>query len=79
MLADGWDANGQLWHVSYALPLIAPELPGVVVFPFFVYDLQKDAYEATGLFNDLPRHYQVVPRRRDGYFSPEALAGEGVR
>ena len=79
LLYDGWDGKGRLWHVAHALPLIVPELPGVVTFPSVAYDLVKGRYAALYLLNESQLHYQVVPRRPDDYFSPAALAGEGVR
>jgi hypothetical protein len=79
LLSDGWDANGQLWHVGYALPFIVPELPAVVTSPYVIYDLAKRGYAASSLFNYGARHYEVVPRRPEDAFSPAALAGEGVR
>ena len=79
LLADGWDANGQLWHTGYTLPVIIPEHPGVITAPFVIYDLVKRGYAASSLFNERPRQYQAVPRRAEDYFSAAALAGEGVR
>lgn len=79
LLYDGWDGKGRLWHAAHALPLIVPELPAVVTFPSVAYDLVKERYAALYLLNDSRIHYQVVPRRPDDYFSPAALAGEGVR
>lgn len=65
LLADGWDARGQLWHVSHALPFLAPELPALVVLPYVVYDLVKGGYAASSLFNEGRSHYQIVERRPD--------------
>ena len=79
LLYDGWDVTGRLWHVAHALPLIVPELPAVVTFPSAAYDLVEGRYAALYLLNDSRIHYQAVPRRPDDYFSPAALAGEGVR
>ena len=79
LLADGWDANGQLWHVSHALPTMVPELPAVVVTPYVLYDLLRNGYVASSLFNEGQRHYQVTPRKPEDYFSPAALVAEGIR
>jgi hypothetical protein len=79
VLSDGWDARGQLWHVGLALPFVVPELPGVVTGPYVIFDLVKDGYAASSLMNESERHYQVLDRRPDSYFSPGALAAEGVR
>jgi len=79
LLSDGWDAGGRLWHVGHAIPVLVPELPGVIVYPYVIYDLLKDGYAASSLFNERQRQYQVVPRRPESFFSPAALAAEGVR
>lgn len=79
LLYDGWDAKGRLWHVAHALPLLVPELPAVVTFPDTIYDLVGGRYVSRYLLNESTLHYQVVPRRPEDYFSPAALAGEGVR
>lgn len=79
LLAEGWNAKGQLWHVSHSLPVIVPELPAVVAYPHFIYDLIKGAYEAGHLYNEVQPHHKVIPRKPESYFSPEALAGEGIR
>ena len=79
MTADGWDANGQLWHTGYALSLLVPELPAVIVNPHVIYDFRKGAYEAALLHNEMPQNWVIVPRRPESYFSPNSLAAQGVR
>ena len=79
VLADSWDAKGQLWHTGLTLPFIVPELPAVAVIPFVIHDLLKGAYSASSLFNERQRHYQIVPRRPENDFSPATVAAEGIR
>jgi hypothetical protein len=79
LLADSWDASGQLWHTGYSLTVIAPEYPGLISAPYVIHDLVKRGYVASSLFNERQRHYEAMPRRAEDYFSPAALAGEGVR
>lgn len=79
LAADGWDANDQLWHTGYALSLLVPELPALIVNPHAIYDLRKGAYEAALLHNELPQNWVIVPRRPESYFSPSTLAGQGIR
>jgi hypothetical protein len=79
LLSDGWDAAGKLWHVGHTLPFVAPELPGVVVAPYVIFDLQKGGYVASSLLNEGDRHYEVMPARPAQFFSPGALTAEGVR
>jgi len=79
VLADGWDARGQLWHTGLTLPFIVPELPAVTVIPFAIYDLLKGAYSVSSMFNERPLYYQIVSRRSENFFSPATLAAEGIR
>ena len=41
LLADGWNAQGKLWHVEQALPFVAPDVPGVFLLPFVVFDSRE--------------------------------------
>ena len=79
LLSDGWDARGQIWHVGQSMPVLAPEQPAVIVLAHVIYDLLKSGYAASNLLNDQQRQYQVVPRWPEVFFSPAALAAEGVR
>ncbi|HEV7930126.1 MAG TPA: DUF1329 domain-containing protein [Nitrosospira sp.] len=79
LLADGWDARNELWHTGSVFPLIVPELPAVVSPTYVIYDLFKNGYVASSLFNDEQRHYQIMPRRPESDYSPATVAAEGVR
>ncbi len=80
VLADHWDANGQLWQMGFAMPMVLPDLPATVspsIFGF--YDLLSGAWYYDSILNDADEHYKIVPRYSDTTFTPEAMAGEGVR
>lgn len=79
VLADGWDAKGQLWKTFWYLNQLAPELPGVVAGPFGHYNLQTGDWIANDITNEKPEQPKLTPRLPDSHFSPDALAGEGVR
>jgi hypothetical protein len=80
ILADAWDAQGQLWKLSFATPLLAYELPAVAPQKGFgLYNLQTGVYQASDLMNGLSVHYESVPRQSASFFTPENLAGTGVR
>ena len=80
VLGDRWDSKGQLWHTMWQLPMVAPELPGVVAKTFGFYDLLSGAWFVNGLFNQKSEQYRVMDKPfADSLFSPEALAGEGIR
>lgn len=75
---DGWDAQGQLWHSGMALPFLAYEYPGQVLYPFSMYDLVKGTYSAT-IMNEQPVQYGQVERWPESNFTPESAAARGVR
>jgi hypothetical protein len=84
VLGDGYDANGQLWRVEMALPLIVPE--GPMVLPnanFSLYNLSTGSYLAacvTDWSNPSYKYFfKVLDRLPKTFFTPEAMAGEGVR
>jgi hypothetical protein len=75
---DRWDAQGQLWKVTYALPTVMPSGPATAVFGYVSYDMIGGGYFGS---NYLPRDRQVdfkVPMP-DRIFRSESLSGEGVR
>lgn len=84
VLGEGWDAQGQLWRVQVAMPYVVPEGPFVnATSSWCIYNLLSGAYLAAA-FPDYGSpgfryHYKLLDRIPSSYFSPEALAGEGVR
>lgn len=79
LLADGWDAKGQLWKTFWCLNVVAPELPGVVPGMFGHYNLQTGDWIANNVMNEKADQIKFVAPLPDNHFSPDALAGEGVR
>jgi hypothetical protein len=79
ILSDGWDGQGQLWRFNISFPVAMPDLPGVVAISFAVHNLQTGARTLTNLVNEMPVQYQVKPRWPETFFTPDALAGTGVR
>jgi hypothetical protein len=79
-LADHWDANGQLWQMGFANPVVMPDLPGTTSpQQFGFYDLLSGAWYYDSALNDAPEQYKLMPRYPDTTFTPEALAGESIR
>ncbi|WP_028997876.1 DUF1329 domain-containing protein [Azohydromonas australica] len=78
-LGDSWDAKGQLvnaaWHLSY----VAPEAPGLLKGAFGVYDLITGDYVANSVLNTFQDQMPVTEPKSDSYFTPEAMAADGVR
>ena len=79
VLADRWDANGQLWKQLWANTFVAPDLPGVVVGSFGFNDLLSGAAFVGQLFNEKKAHYSTTTRLPDSAFTPDALSAIGAR
>jgi len=79
VLGDRWDAKGQLWKTVWALPVLMPDVPGVIEQSFSFYDLVSGAWFASNLVNEKSAHYKLMPRYSDATFTPESLAGSGLR
>ncbi len=76
---ERWDAQGQLWKVTYNLPTVFPSSQGgTIVAGYNSYDLIGGGYFASAY---LPRDRQVDLKASmpDRIFTPESLSGEGVR
>lgn len=79
MLADSWDARGQLSKTYWYLNVAAPDLPGVVGVPFGHYDLQTGGWVATNIVNEKTNQLTFPKRLPEAFFTPDAMAGTGVR
>lgn len=79
MLADRWDANGQLWKTLWNINFVAPDLPGTVAGPFGFNDLLSGTGFVANLYNAKASQYLLKPRYPDRAFTGDALAAEGVR
>lgn len=79
VLADGWDAKGQLWKTFWYLPIVTPDLPGIVGGPFGHYNLQTGDWIANNMMNQKAEQITFPKRHVGGYFSPDSLAGDGIR
>lgn len=77
VLADEWDASGQLWKEEFSLQVLAPDLPGILPRPWGTYNLQTGAYLINGALNESDTPYVFVPPWPESHFTPGALAGEG--
>lgn len=78
-LADRWDANGQIWRTLWSYNFVAPDLPGTVTGSFGMNDLISGTAFIGNLWGDKERQHVLKPRYPDGTFTPDALAGQGVR
>jgi hypothetical protein len=79
VLADRWDANGQLWKTLWSQTFVAPDLPGLVVGAFGFNDLLAGTGFVANLYNAKSAQYPIVPPFTDSTFTPDAMAAAGVR
>jgi len=79
LLADGWDAQGQLWRTQVGIPFVAPDGPGVFLISFANYNLLTGGWVLSTIWNEADPKYKLVEPKPDSYFTPDSLAGQGVR
>lgn len=80
VLSDRWDANGGLARTNFSVPLTLPDVPAVAGMTWGNYDLIAGTQFISVLPNEYDGdQYEVVPRYDDETFTPDAMAGEGIR
>ena len=80
VLGDRWDGNAQHWKTLWSHPVVMPDVPATTPQQQWGFnDLISGAWYASGVVNERQQHYKIVPRRPASFFTPEAIAGEGVR
>lgn len=79
VLGERYDAQNQLAKVLWTTPVVMPDLPGVVTVTNGFYDLLSSTWFTGDIFAGKNEQYRVVPAYKDSVFTPDALAGEGVR
>jgi len=79
VLGDRWDAKGQLWRTLFTLPVVTPDVPGVAPSTWGTYDLIGGTTFVNVLFNDQSEQYKVAKPYPESIFTPDAMAGDGVR
>lgn len=79
VLSDGWDAKGQLWKTFWYLPIAAPDVPAMLAGPFGAYNLQSGDWIANNVMNEKSEQILSTKRLPENYFTPDAMAGEGIR
>lgn len=79
VLADRWDAKGQLSRMPITLPIAMPDLPATALTTWGVYDFQQNTAFFNVLYNNKKMHYKVVEKHPESVFTPTGMAGDGVR
>lgn len=79
-MGDNYDKAGELYRVNHTLPITYYEAEGQghSTDPFIVYDL-SNGYYTVQMYSIDPKGYEITPPPSSHFFSPEALAGSGVR
>jgi hypothetical protein len=79
MLADRWDAKGQLWKTLWQFNYVMPDVPGTVQQTFGFHDLLAGhGYVANVLGDKRFQHRPTKPWPTDT-FTGDGLAAQGVR
>lgn len=79
VLGDRWDSKGQLARTTFTLPVAMPDVPAQAGTAWGVYDLTSGSMFVNVLQNQKKVQTKVMPRYKDEVFTPDAMAGEGVR
>jgi len=79
LLGDHWDANGRLWQTGFADVVVMPDLPATTLAQNAgFYDLISGAGFFAGV-QEFDEQYKIMPGYPASTFTPEGLAGDGVR
>ena len=76
-LADGFDAEGKLWRTTQVTPFVVPSLPGTMMKTSTVFNLQANTMSVIQALND--EDFKIVPRKKETYFTGDAVAAEAAR
>ncbi|NDY91800.1 DUF1329 domain-containing protein [Ideonella sp. TBM-1] len=79
VLGDIWDGQGQLWKFQFTLGTLVPEMPGYLAAGGGAVELVTGNWAMLGLTNGLQVVNRMVPNRPETFFTPEAMARDGVR
>ncbi|GLK91213.1 DUF1329 domain-containing protein [Pseudomonas turukhanskensis] len=79
VLGERYDSKNQLAKVLWTTPVVVPDLPGVVTVTNGFYDLLSGAWFAGDIFAGKNEQYRIVAPYPESVFTPDSLAGEGIR
>lgn len=77
-LADNYDASGQLYRIVQTFVVPRYESEGHDSYSTVGYDLLSGAYATFSYHSDTGGSYDL-PKQTDRFWSPESLAGSGIR
>ena len=79
LASDQYDAHGKLYRSSFAFQSYSYDVQAPFGDTFAIYDFNSGAYNITGLFGPHNGLKYMTELPRDSSWSPEALAGAGLR
>jgi Protein of unknown function (DUF1329) len=79
LASDQYDANGKLYRSSFAFQSYSYDVQAPFGDTFAIYDFSSGAYNITGLFGPHNGLKYMTELPKETAWSPEALAGAGVR
>ena len=77
--SDEYDARGQLYRSSFACPSYSYDVQAQFGDTVAIYDFNTGAYNISGLFGPYAGLKYMTELPKDSFWSPDALAGAGVR
>ena len=79
VIAERYDANGTLSRVPMQFPVVASEVPAVIAPTWAVYDLVGGSSFVAGFMGEKRDPVRLMPPFKVVVFTPDAMAGEGIR
>ncbi len=79
LASDQYDSSGKLYRSSFAYQSYSYDVQAPFVDTFAIYDFSSGAYNITGLFGPHNGIKYMTELPRDSAWTPDALAGAGVR
>jgi hypothetical protein len=76
---DRWDSKGQLARSVFVVPVAMPDIPAQVAVTWGTYDHISGGAFVNVVMNQQKQQYKIQKRYNDAVFTPDAMAGEGVR
>jgi len=81
IIGEGWDAQGQLWRTTMSQPSIIWEAPRVETnYPWITYNLLTANWVTSGPDYERGEGWmKSLDRIPDTFYTPDSLAGQGIR
>lgn len=74
---DGYDANGQLWHINVGAQTVMFEYPGTFLENFQTIDIIKNSYSSV-IWNETRPQWKMMPPWPAKAMTPENMAAEAL-